>query len=112
MGQLQMDVAKTPRGVVARFDGEAGLEQGQEMERHMSLLAQLPPGLLVIDLSNLIAISSVGFGLLIRYRNELETAGGRMKLASLRPQVMDAFRHAKLDKLFEIHPTVDAAVGN
>src|SRR5439155_6535182 len=101
----------TPRGVIAKFIGEAGMDQAPELERQMRILAQLPPGLLVLDLSELSSISSVGLGVLIRFRNEIEGKGGKIKLAALRPQVMDTFKFAKLDRIFEIHPTTDAALG-
>jgi anti-anti-sigma factor len=108
--KLELDARETPQGIVAILTGDASVDHIDELEQHMRMLSQFPPGVLVLDLSGVTYISSIGLGVLIRYRNQIQEKGGKMKLAALSPTIVDAFRNAKLERVFEIHPSVDAAL--
>ena len=109
--QLELQARQTPQGVVASLTGDASVDHVDQLEQHMRMLAEFPPGLLVLDLSGVTYISSIGLGVLIRFRNIINEKGGKMKLAALGPKIVDAFRTARLDSVFEVHPTVESALG-
>ena len=66
-GKLDVHVSQTPRGIVAKFSGDASIDHADELERHMGMLALFPPGLVVLDLADVTYISSIGLGILIRF---------------------------------------------
>jgi anti-anti-sigma factor len=55
-------------------------------------------------------IASMGIGALVKFRNEIANAGGRVVFAALRPLVLDTFRHAGLLRVFPTYPTIDDAI--
>jgi len=65
---------------------------------------------LAISFSNVDHLSSAALGALITIHNKLKARGGVLKLANIDPQIYEVFVITKLNKLFEIHESLDAAV--
>ena len=110
MGELQVQVRQEPNAVVAGFSGDASVDHIDELEDQLRLLLEFPPGTMVFELSGVTYISSIGISALIRFQNQLVANGSKLKLAALGPKVAEAFRSAKLDKVFEIHPSLADAL--
>jgi anti-sigma B factor antagonist len=66
----------------------------------------------VIDLAQVGFMNSSGLGLLITSATTLKNAGGRLKLANASEKIMALLKITKLSPLFEIHPSVQAAVAS
>jgi anti-sigma B factor antagonist len=64
---------------------------------------------LVFDLSELTHIDSTGIGRFIDTYGRLKKAGGGMRLAGASGVVRESFRITKLDTVFTLYPTVEAA---
>jgi len=107
MSELQITAEQTPSGFIVRLNGDADGEQVDELDRQLRLIANLNPKLLVLDLTRLNFLSSVGMGLLVRIQNQLKENGGRLALAAARPLVREALRRASLQKVFQITETVE-----
>jgi anti-anti-sigma factor len=112
LAELEVTVSRSGDNIVARFVGEALIDQIEEFERQLRLMVQLAPATFVFDFSALTAISSMGLGALIRFRNELAPAGSRLKLAAPSANVWRALRDAKFERVFEITSTVEEAVSS
>jgi anti-sigma B factor antagonist len=65
---------------------------------------------LLIDLSNIEGLSTQALGMLMMLQKKVRTAGGRMKLCGLNPEMRQLFRMTKADQVFEIHPTEEEAL--
>lgn len=65
---------------------------------------------IVVDAAELGYVSSIGLGMLIRGQSRIRTRGGEMHLAALQGAVSDVLRVTHLDRLFDIHPTVEDAI--
>lgn len=66
--------------------------------------------LLVMDLSNVIIITTPGLGLMLEMRRRVMSAGGKVMLASASSVVEDVIKRTQLDRVFEVAPTVEEAV--
>ena len=60
---------------------------------------------IVLDLSNIYALSSLALGILANFQQKVEARGGRLKLCGLDSNVKQLFRMTKLDQVFDIHET-------
>jgi anti-anti-sigma factor len=109
VANLKIEVEQKPQAVVARLVGEAGIDEADELDRSLRLLSAAKPALVVLDLSGMSYIASMGIGALVKFRNEISHGGGRVVLAALRPLVLDTFKHAGLLRVFQAYPTVDDA---
>ncbi len=64
---------------------------------------------LLIDLSNVVFMSSSGLRALLLVRKELMTLGGELRLAAAQPQVREVFELTGFAQVFAIHTTVEEA---
>ena len=64
---------------------------------------------LLIDCSELDYIASAGIGCFLRIRKHLENKSGIVKICSPNNIVKDALLLMGLDRLFEIHPSIEDA---
>jgi anti-sigma B factor antagonist len=110
VANLQIEVEQKPQAVVARLTGEAGIDEADELDRSLRLLSAAKPALVVLDMAGMSYIASMGIGALVKFRNEIVHAGGRVVLAALRPLVLDTFKHAGLLRVFQAYPTVEDAI--
>jgi anti-sigma B factor antagonist len=66
----------------------------------------------VLDFSGLEWMNSTGLGAIVAASGRLRNAGGVLKLAAPNATVSHLFELNKLNLVFEIHPTVEAAVAS
>ena len=65
---------------------------------------------LVIDFGGVQHVSSAALGMLVTAKAAADARGGRICLANVHETVREVFRIGKLDKIFPIYDTTDAAV--
>jgi anti-sigma B factor antagonist len=107
---VDIQADQTPRGLVARVIGEMGVDQVDELDRQLHLLTVLKPRLAVLDLSRVPFISSLAIGALVRFRNQVAEAGGRVALAGMQKDVETSFLYTGLERVFALHKSVAEAV--
>ena len=59
----------------------------------------------LLDFHNVEHLSSAALGLLINVNNRVKNQSGQLRLANIKPQIMEVFEITKLNKLFKILPT-------
>ena len=60
---------------------------------------------LLLDFNTVDHLSSAALGMLINVNNRVKQQSGQLRLADIRPQIMEVFEITKLNKLFRIYPT-------
>ena len=66
---------------------------------------------LLLTFKNVEHLSSAALGMLITLHNKVKETQGRLMLSDINPQIYQVFEITKLDRLFEIHPTAQQALG-
>jgi len=64
----------------------------------------------LISFRNVDHLSSAALGTLITINNKVKARSGQLRLAEIDPQIYEVFVITKLNKLFEIHDTVEKAM--
>ena len=59
----------------------------------------------LLDFANVDHLSSAALGMLINVNNKVKQQNGQLRLANIKPQIMEVFEITKLNKLFKILPT-------
>ena len=111
MDPFQTVIEETPQATVARMSGDAGLGGIAQLERDLNRLSAMRPGLVVLDFSGVSFIASLGLGLLTQFQRGIERRGGKVRFAALQPNVRELIENARLHELFQLHDTVDQALG-
>ena len=97
--------------VVVELIGSADLAGGETLQRSITKLSAQRPPRVVFDLSRLTFIASMCMGSLVSYRRACERWNGTMVLAGTTEPVATALSRARLDQIFTMVPSVEAALG-
>lgn len=60
---------------------------------------------ILLDFANVDHLSSAALGMLINVNNRVKQQNGQLRLAGIKPQIMEVFEITKLNKLFRILPS-------
>jgi anti-anti-sigma factor len=104
---LDVEIDETPQMIVVRLIGNAGTRETERLQMALIPLMAKRPSLVVFDLAKLAYVASLAMGMLVNFRRGLARNGGQVKLAAVPPLVLESFRAARLDELFEITETVN-----
>ncbi len=94
---------------VLPLEGEIDLHVSPRIAASLNQMIVTKPKQLVVDLSQVSYIDSSGLAVLIEGMQNVAAYGGKFALAGLQDGVRPIFEIARLDQVFEIYPTVDAA---
>ena len=94
---------------VVSFAGELDLTTVPRARDALVQVATLHPGqTVVVDLDGVSFLDSVGLGVLVGGLRRLRTTDGDLVLVCTTPRLLDLFNLTRLDRVFEIYPTVAA----
>jgi len=96
--------------VVVALTGSADISGAAVLDRHLLSISARHPKHVVFDLSGLTFISSLAMGSLMHFRRGCLAWGGRISIAAANDIVEGALRHARLDLIVPIKPTVSSAL--
>ena len=99
--------------VIATLTDERILDEEQLQSLEVSflpLIKQTPGIQLIISFENVKFLTSSVLGLLIRISKNVYEQDGTLRLCSIEPKIQDVFRITRLDKIFDIEPSVDDAM--
>ena len=60
---------------------------------------------ILLDFHRVDHLSSAALGMLINVNNKVKHQNGQLRLANIKPQILEVFEITKLNKLFKILPT-------
>jgi len=67
---------------------------------------------ILLDFNNVDHLSSAALGMLINANNRIRQRNGQLRLANIKPQILEVFVITKLNKLFRILPTRTEAMSS
>ncbi len=79
-------------------------------EQLAELVGANPNIRLLLNFKNVEHLSSAALGMLITLEKQVKEERGRLKLSNIRPQIFEVFKITRLNRLFEIHDTAEAAL--
>ena len=107
---LNIEVDSTERCHVVKVGGRVNGETSELLlERCSSLILQNPCAM-VLDLTNVLYISSAGLSTVLTTGKKLDASGGKLLLCGLQGSVKDAFGFTGFNTIFAIFDNLDAAL--
>lgn len=85
-------------------------ESVREFESSLDRACSKDTGTVILDLTNLEYMDSTAVGILVGALHRMKSENRELVLVNPRERIASLLRVAKLDSLFEIYPTLDAAV--
>src|SRR5262249_35167052 len=93
-----------------KISGDLDQMYEEEMTRRIEDLAARSCTRIVIDMCDLVLIDSAGVGRLVLLFKRMRAMNGDVKLSGVRGQPKELFKLLRLDRAFDVHDSVDAAV--
>ena len=109
---LSVDVERRGTAVVVRLIGAAHMNSSSELGRLLTEEIEPDTRRMVLDLSRLQFMSSVGLGGIIGAHARCCRQKAVLEIVHPTPAILELLEVTKLTRLFTIHPTVDAALAS
>ena len=111
MSGMTLEVDEKTEGAVFTMGGRVMYESdSQTFQQKLIDVLEHGKKWIVLDLSQVIAMSSTGLGILIAAHRAITDHGGSFKLARLSDKVRFILETTRLNTIFEIFDSVDKAV--
>jgi anti-sigma B factor antagonist len=109
-----MEIRTLPSGVegitLLALDGGLDHTTTTLFVARMDELLQQGASRVVLDLRKLTYASSLGLAAMVRAHHHFAVGGGRLAFADLHAAVARVLQVSRLDTVFDLHPTVEAAI--
>ncbi|MBI1372768.1 MAG: anti-sigma factor antagonist [Phycisphaera sp.] len=96
--------------IIVRLIGDATLTKGDYLQDTLWPIIEQKPKRVVIDLSRLIFVNSLGLGILLGFRKGLTRNSIPVAVAGTRDHILDVFQETRLIELFKIYDDVESAL--
>ena len=108
---MDLQIRRTGGATIVLINGPLGAGDSENLyEQNVTRLIDEGARLLILDLSRVSRIDSIGLGGLVQTLVRMRTRGGCLKLAAPTPFVRNILAITKLTTVFEIHDSVDRAL--
>jgi anti-sigma B factor antagonist len=108
---LQVQVREKGPCAVVRIQGSVSMAQADKLRVRLEELAEKKTPVIVLDLAGMDYISSAGLGAIISAYLKSRHHSGQVRLVRPRPAVRKLLETTRLTKLFDVHDSVEQAVG-
>lgn len=99
-----------PNGFVVRLTGDLGPTLARQLREQLTWLAALSPRRLIVDLSAAKAMDTACLEVLTELRGSMVKQGGEVRLAGINARIRADLKAGKLQRLFRIYRSLQAAV--
>jgi anti-sigma B factor antagonist len=111
--QFRLDVSRTGPAAVVTVAGSVSMAAAEPLRETLEELAREQTPVIVVDMTRMDFICSLGLGAIINAHLKCRHHDGRLRLAGATPSVRDLLHTTRLDKLFGVYDSVeDAMAGN
>ena len=107
---LHLDLSQEPGAAVVKVTGSVSMSEAERLRKSLEGLASQRVPVIVLDLSEMDFISSLGLGAIISGHLKCRHHHGQIKLVSPTRAVRELLETTRLNKLFGIYDTVDQAL--
>ncbi len=107
---LRLDVSERDGWSVLQVGGEIDVATAPRLREQLIKLVNDQRFMIVVDLGAVDFIDSTGLGVLIGALKRVRTHDGNLALVCTEPRIVKVFEITGLNQVFQIFPSVDAAV--
>lgn len=107
---LEIKIDRMAEAYVVRIIGDANVRDVDGMERQLLPIVALSSARVVLDLSEMTFISSLGISVLLNLQRGVRGKGGTVRFAAPQPLIRDLFTKCRLDAAMKLYPGVKEAI--
>jgi len=107
---IKVNITEKDSATILEIYGEVDLYSSPEVRKVLLQLVNDETAVIIVNLNNVTYIDSSGVATLVEGLQEMGKYSGKLKLTNLRDAVRHVFELSSLDKVFEIHNTLEDAM--
>lgn len=107
--KLQVAFECADEGPLVRLRGAATMDQADLLRDHLLALAPTLNGQIILDLTDLEFICSLGLGAIVAAHLRCQRLGGGIRLVNPTPPILQLLTLTQLDRLFGVFPSAAEA---
>jgi len=107
---LELDVSEQGDVRVVRIWGSVGMNEADRLRIALDEVVAEPARIVVLDLSGMDFICSLGLGAMIAAYQKVRSRAGDLKLVNPQPPIRQVLEATRLTELFPIFPSVEEAL--
>lgn len=107
---LVVEWDERPESLVVRLIGSVGVAQTRQLESQLTRVSAYRKPLVVVDLSRMDFICSLGIGMLMSLKRSVGMHKGVVRVASPQAPVEELLRGMRLTDVIAVRPSVEAAL--
>jgi anti-anti-sigma factor len=107
---LELDVSRQEEVWVIRIVGSVGMNEADQLRAALEEIMAEPARAIVLDLSGMDFICSLGLGAMIAAHQKMRGQAGDLKLVNPQPPIREVLEATRLTKLFAICSSIEEAV--
>lgn len=111
MQAFTVNVVPRDPHVVVEVRGDVNVMEADHLRNDLRPVLQRKPSRIVLDVSDLQFINSLGLGVLLEFRKDAQDKGVELRLAGARGRIADMLQKTRLVELFPSFKTADEACG-
>ncbi|MDP8299663.1 MAG: STAS domain-containing protein [Candidatus Tantalella remota] len=108
---MQINMEDMNGVTIVRMNGDIDINSAPDVKKSFDTTVSEKKDKVVINLKEVGYVDSSGLATLVEILKNLRSYGGKLKLTNLSAKVKGLFEITKLDKLFDIVPEEEDAVG-
>ncbi|MDX6297773.1 MAG: anti-sigma factor antagonist [Nocardioidaceae bacterium] len=109
--ELSLRIRENAGMLVVDLGGEIDVYTSPKLRERLVALVTGGAHRLVIDLDDVDFIDSTGLGVLVGILKRIRSRNGSLGLVCSREAILRVFKITGLERVFDIHPSVEAATG-
>lgn len=106
---MTLDLERLDDRTVVHMTGHLDAKGAREAQRELLDVLDAAPGPWYLDMEGVEHLDSAGLATLVKFYREVRARGGRMALCGVQREPMRLLHTTRLDQVFSILPTSDAA---
>lgn len=113
--QSHLTVKERDGATVVQFADRKILDElaiAEIQEELLQIVDEKPGGNLLLSFKEVEHLSSAALGVLITLNKRVGDGGGKLRLADITPQIYEVFKITRLNKIFDIHDSSEAALSS
>ncbi len=109
---MKIEISDYKGKKILALSGEIDMHESPALRKELMALVNKKVTPLVVDFHAVSYIDSSGIATFVEGLKGMMSFGGKLKLVSIPTGIMEIFSFSKLDKVFEIHGTIDDALNS
>ena len=109
MHRFSLNVMPRDAGVIVQVCGDASVNEADHLRNGLQPILRRNPQRIVLDLTALEFINSLGLGVLLEFRKDAQEHGVDLRLAGASDRIADLLQKTRLVELFPLYASAETA---